>query len=202
MKRLFQFLFLILLLGCYDDSKGFQNPNDYFNTGIHWSKQGTNHIVLLLGDSRLDRMIDNHEWNELPWTVYNCAMSGTSTIGIISQLQYVDLLHPDIVILSVGVNDYYLDDINIEGFAKRLAYIVNYLEQRYIKIIIVNFPIATCYYIKFAIIMEMYLYIQLEYPQYFVPIKLNDEDRLADGLHENERGYQKVVRALIEAIGE
>jgi lysophospholipase L1-like esterase len=99
--------FLLILLGCNAPSGGIVqdlalgNPDNY---PIAWDEYGgAAPTIILLGDSRIDFMPVEKIFPGQH--VVNLALGGTTSVNTLSRVPFVKQFRPDIIILSVGIND-------------------------------------------------------------------------------------------------
>ncbi len=143
------------------------------------------------------------------YQVINAGVSGETTSGTLSRLEWVLTMQPDIVILEIGANDG-LRGIDPSVPEKNLREIVRILTENNIVTLFTGMKmvwnLGPAYTLKFNAI---YPEIADDNDLIFMPFFLQDvatkrDFNIEDGLHPNEKGYEVVVENIypyvIEAI--
>lgn len=137
----------------------------------------------------------------LNYQVINAGVSGETTSGTLSRLDWILTLKPDIVILEIGANDG-LRGIDPEVPRKNLREILTVLQENDIVIVFTGMkmvwnlgPIYT------ASFNAIYPRLAEEFEVIFMPFFLEDVATVQglnneDGLHPNAKGYEVVVENL------
>lgn len=211
------FVFLAIggvLSGCKDETK---NPAESSRTE-NMEISGT---IVALGDSLtagygleeefsypalLQRKLEAEGYR---YKVINAGVSGETTSGTLSRLEWVLTMNPDIVVLEIGANDG-LRGIDPAVPEKNLKEMVRVLKEQNVIIVFAGMKmvwnLGPAYVKQFNAI---YPEIADENDLIFMPFFLEDvatnrQLNLDDGLHPNEKGYEVVVENIypyvIEAI--
>lgn len=148
--------------------------------------------------ARLERRLQTDGHN---YRVINAGVSGETTSGTLSRLEWVLTMQPDIVILEIGANDG-LRGIDPAVPAKNIREIIRILQERGVIVVFTGMKmvrnLGPAYILAFNAI---YPDIAKEFDLIFMPFfldgvatvrELNNED----GLHPNARGYEKIVHNL------
>lgn len=215
-RRFVRVLFACLLLffgGCdSEDKKGqmVQKATESSPTLQAEQRPGT---IVALGDSltaglgvdehdaypaRLERRLqaDGHNFR-----VINAGVSGETTSGTLSRLEWVLTMKPDIVILEIGANDG-LRGIDPAVPAKNIREIIRILQERGVIVVFTGMKmvwnLGPAYTLAFNAI---YPDIAKEFDLIYMPFFLDEvatvrELNNEDGLHPNARGYEKIVNNL------
>jgi acyl-CoA thioesterase-1 len=205
----------LLIFGCNreaEDKKPDSSPAEMVETEF----SGT---IVALGDSltaglgvdedlaypaQLQRKLeaDGHHYR-----VINAGVSGETTSGTLSRLEWVLTMKPDIVILEIGANDG-LRGIDPAVPAKNLREIVRQLQENDIIVVFTGMkmvwnlgPVYT------ASFNAIYPQVADENDLIFMPFFLEDVAtkralNSEDGLHPNARGYEVVVKNLYPYVME
>lgn len=215
-NRVVVFLLMILLLlvaGCEQDIK--------VETPVAEARSFTGTIVAV-GDSltaglgvdeqfsypsQLQERLDNDGYN---YRVINAGVSGETTSGTVSRLDWIMTMKPDIVILEIGANDG-LRGIDVKVPEENLIKILNYFKRN--KVITVFTGMQMVWNLGPEYTAEfnaIYPAIAKDHGVIFMPFFLKDVAtvralNIEDGLHPNGDGYTIIVDNLYpyvkEAIG-
>jgi len=135
------------------------------------------------------------------YQVINAGVSGETTSGTLSRLEWILTLKPDIVILEIGANDG-LRGIDPAVPAKNLREILRILKENNVIVVFTGMKmvwnLGPAYTLAFNAI---YPEIADENDLIFMPFFLKDvatirDLNIEDGLHPNAKGYEKVVENI------
>jgi acyl-CoA thioesterase-1 len=137
-----------------------------------------------------------------PVKVINAGVSGDTSAGGVSRLEWALADRPDIVILELGGNDA-LRGLSPEQTASNLEQIIVRLQQVGVDILLAGMlaprNLGSEYYSKFD-----NLYPELAarhgillYPFFLQGVAGDPQLNLADGLHPNARGVEVIVRSIL-----
>lgn len=203
-------LLTLLLTGGCDRESPQQTQTSPSVTAAETGSGGT---IVALGDSltaglgvdeemsypaQLERRLhaDGHMYR-----VVNAGVSGETTSGTLSRLEWILTLNPDIVILEIGANDG-LRGIDPAVPASNLRKMVRLFKEKDIVVVFTGMKmvwnLGPAYTLAFNAI---YPEIAAEEDLIFMPFFLEDVATVRDlnnddGLHPNARGYEKVVDNL------
>lgn len=148
--------------------------------------------------------VDGHHYR-----VINAGVSGETTSGTLSRLEWVLTMAPDIVILEIGANDG-LRGIDPAVPAKNIREIIQVLREKEVIVVFAGMKmvwnLGPAYTLAFN---DIYPKIAEEFDLIFMPFFLEGvatvrELNIEDGLHPNARGYELIVNNLyphvLEAI--
>lgn len=141
----------------------------------------------------------------LNYRVINSGVSGETTSGTLSRLDWVMTLAPDIVILEVGANDG-LRGIDPAVPAANLERIVQYFKQRDVVVVLCGMKmvwnLGPEYTREFnAIYPHLAEREGLIFMDFFLEdVAMVKELNIEDGLHPNEKGYVNVVENLLPYV--
>jgi len=135
------------------------------------------------------------------YQVVNAGVSGETTSGTLSRLEWILTMKPDIVILEIGANDG-LRGIDPAVPARNIREILRVLAENNIIVVFTGMKmvwnLGPAYTLAFN---KIYPEIADEKDLIFMPFFLEDvatvrDLNIEDGLHPNARGYEKVVENL------
>lgn len=141
------------------------------------------------------------------YQVVNAGVSGETTSGTLSRLEWVLTMNPDIVILEIGANDG-LRGIDPAVPAKNLREIVRVLKENNIVTVFTGMKMVwnmgPAYTLAFNAI---YPEVADENDLIFMPFFLKDvatkrDLNIEDGLHPNSKGYEVVVKNIYPYVME
>jgi acyl-CoA thioesterase-1 len=211
-------LVLVLLVAGCDRQEEKEEPAVVATVTVQAEPLGT---IVCVGDSltaglgvdeeasypaRLEQRLlaDGHNYQ-----VVNAGVSGETTSGTLSRLEWILTMKPDIVILEIGANDG-LRGIDPAVPAKNLREMLRVFQEKDIVVVFTGMKmvwnLGPAYTLAFN---EIYPEIAEEKELIFMPFFLEDvatkrDLNIEDGLHPNARGYEKVVENLypyvLEAI--
>lgn len=143
--------------------------------------------------------------------VVNAGVSGETSRGALSRINWILKLKPQIVILETGANDG-LRGIDPRFTRDNIGRIVEILQSHNVRVILAGMAmtrnLGASFTREFAAI---YPWIAEKYNLALIPFFLEDvatvpQLNLADGIHPNARGYAKVVENVypyvVEALGQ
>jgi acyl-CoA thioesterase-1 len=137
--------------------------------------------------------------------VINAGVSGDTTSGGLTRLDWTMTLLPDYVILELGANDM-LRGINPEVTKENLRKMLSYLQEHHIPVLLAGikaFPNLGPKYVKAY--DEMYPALAKEfktayYPFFMEGVALHRELTLEDGLHPNPQGIEIMVNNILPSV--
>ena len=141
------------------------------------------------------------------YTVINSGVSGETTSGTVSRLDWVLTLAPDIVILEIGANDG-LRGIDPAIPARNLRTIVQRLKEEDIVVVFCGMKmvwnLGPLYTAQFnGIYPEIAEEEELIFMEFFLQdVAMVRELNIEDGLHPNGEGYGRVVENLYPYVEE
>lgn len=209
LKKFFLILvFVVLFSGC-DSSK--EEP------AVQASKQQVEGIIIALGDSltagmgvdsdrnypaQLQKKLVAEGYN---YRVVNAGVSGETSSGTLSRLNWILSQNPDIVILETGANDG-LRGIDTKLLEKNLKEILRILKERGVVTVFVGMEMVRNlgggYISEFN---EVYPRVAKEADILFMPFFLEGVATMqalnnADGIHPNEDGYTIITENLFPYV--
>lgn len=152
--------------------------------------------------SQLQRMLDA---KGLHWRVINSGVSGETSSGALSRLNWVLSLKPDILILETGANDG-LRGVDPNLTKKNILKIIKELQKKKIVTILAGMRmvsnLGTTYTHAFH---QIYLDVAKETGVIFIPFFLKDVAtiqslNISDGIHPNKHGYTILVHNLFPYV--
>ena len=201
------------LVGCDSEDRNGQLVRPATVSSPTVQAERNSGIIVALGDSltaglgvdesdaypaRLERRLqaDGHNFR-----VINAGVSGETTSGTLSRLEWILTMKPDIVILEIGANDG-LRGIDPSVPAKNIREVIRILQEQGVIVVFTGMKmvwnLGPDYTLAFnAIYPEIAEEFDLIYMPFFLDEvatvrELNNED----GLHPNARGYEKIVNNL------
>ena len=202
-------LFLVLLLS------GCKQPAEK-KTGEQ-EKKGYAGIIVAVGDSltaglgvaeednypaQLQRRLDTEG---LRYRVINSGVSGETSSGALSRLNWILSLKPDIVILETGANDG-LRGVDPQLTRKNIEKIVAGLQEKKIITILAGMRMVGNLGLGYTDpFRQLYLDVAKETGVIFMPFFLEGVAadptlNISDGIHPNRRGYEIIVNNLFPSV--
>ncbi len=202
-------LFLVLLLS------GCRQPAEK-KTGEQ-EKKGYAGIIVAVGDSltaglgvaaddnypaQLQRRLDTEG---LRYRVINSGVSGETSSGTLSRLNWILSLKPDIVILETGANDG-LRGVDPELTRKNIEKIVAALQEKKIITILAGMRMVSNLGLGYTDpFRRLYPDVAKESGVIFMPFFLegvaaNPALNISDGIHPNRQGYEIIVHNLLPFV--
>lgn len=203
----------ILLIGCQQEREE--------ETGYDATTAAPEGVIVSVGDSLtagygiaaeksypalLEQRLQALGYN---YRVINSGVSGETSSGALSRLQWVLTLKPDIVILETGANDG-LRGISHDVVRDNIARMLQTLKEQDVTVVLTGMKmvlnLGPLYTRKFN---KVYPELAHDYDVIFMPFFLegvagNKQLNISDGIHPNEAGYVRIVENLspyvIEAI--
>ncbi len=210
------FITLLLLVGCGEQEQEQENV-------VTNESNGEPKIIVAAGDS-LTFGYGVDEQNKYPYLlenklqasgynyrVVNGGVSAETSSGLLSRLDWLLTLHPEIVILETGANDG-LRAIDTDVIENNLRKIINILQEKDIVVVLAGMKMVWNlgpFYIKRF--DTIYPQLAKEYDLIFFPfflkgVAMQSQLNIQDGIHPNGQGYKKIVDNLypyvLEAIVE
>ena len=139
------------------------------------------------------------------WRVINAGISGETSSGARSRLDWVMKLKPDIVILETGANDA-LRGLPPENIFENIDAIVTELKARGVTVVLAGMKIhpnfGPEYGRNFADIYERVAHEHdiIRMPFFLEGVAGRSELNRADGLHPNAAGYREVARQVLPYV--
>ena len=138
-------------------------------------------------------------------TVTNAGISGDTSYTLLHRLPYALTPTPNVVFLCIGANDG-LRGFPIDDIKKNITRIVHILNQKNIPIIFAGMSLPdnyTKHYIESF--KQMYQDIAKDHQLLFLPFLLepvagNRSLNLADGIHPNQEGHQKIAAFILDFL--
>lgn len=133
--------------------------------------------------------------------VINAGVSGETTSGTVSRLEWLMTMEPDIVIVEIGANDG-LRGIDVKVPEENLIKILNYFEKKEVITVFTGMKMVWNLGPEYtAQFNRIYPALAKEYGVIFMPFFLEDVAtvralNIEDGLHPNGEGYRKIVDNL------
>lgn len=152
--------------------------------------------------SQLQKRLDSDGYN---YTVINAGVSGETTSGLVSRLDWIMTMNPDIVILEIGANDG-LRGIDVNVPNNNLIKILNYFEENNVIIVFTGMRMVWNLGPEYTSAFNaIYPKLAQEYGVIFMPFFLEDvatvrELNREDGLHPNGEGYRVIVNNLYSYV--
>ena len=135
------------------------------------------------------------------YRVINAGISGETSSGALSRLQWVLTLKPDIVILETGANDG-LRGIDPNLIRNNLSHIVRELKRREVVVVLAGMKIVTNLGPEYTkAFSRIYPEVAAEQDVIFIPFILegvagNPEFNQRDGIHPTAEGYAVVLETI------
>jgi acyl-CoA thioesterase-1 len=142
---------------------------------------------------------------DVHWRVVNAGISGETSSGARSRLDWVMKLKPDIVILETGANDA-LRGVPPENIFENIDAIVTELKARSVTVVLAGMKIhpnfGPEYSRNFADIYERVAreHDIIRMPFFLEGVAGRSELNRADGLHPNASGYREVARQVLPHV--
>jgi acyl-CoA thioesterase-1 len=142
-----------------------------------------------------------------PFRVVNAGISGETSSGTRSRIEWILTLEPDIVILATGANDG-LRGIDPEVTRKNIAEIIRILRENHVVVVMAGMRMVRNlgreYTETFA---AVYPALAKEFDVIFIPFLLegvaaNPTLNQADGIHPNAEGYRILVDQIFPWVAE
>ena len=136
-----------------------------------------------------------------PCTVINAGISGETTSGLLSRLDRIIRLKPDIVILCTGANDG-LQRMSVSRIRTNISKIVRLFKENQVTVVLAGMKMLVNYGPSYTEpYNRIYPEIATEEGVVFMPFFLEGvagirEFNLGDGVHPNAKGYQKIAAAV------
>ena len=143
------------------------------------------------------------------YRVINGGVSGETSSGTLSRMEWIMTLEPDIVLLETGANDG-LRGVDPQVAEKNIRAILQILQERDVVVLLVGMKMVwnmgPAYVSRFN---EIYPKLAKEFTVVYLPfflagVAMKSELTQGDGIHPNERGYKKITENIypyvLEAI--
>jgi len=199
----------VLLSGC--------DPGKDEQPVVQVSKKQVQGIIIALGDSltaglgvdpeknypaQLQKRLEAEGYS---YRVVNAGVSGETSSGTLSRLNWILSQNPDIIILETGANDG-LRGIDTTLVEKNLKDILQILKEKGVVAVLTGMQmvrnLGEGYTIKFN---QMYPRIAKETEVIFMPFFLEGVAAVqtlnnADGIHPNEEGYKRITENILPYV--
>jgi acyl-CoA thioesterase-1 len=132
------------------------------------------------------------------WIVINSGISGSTTASAESRFRWVLRSKPDMVMFALGANDG-LRGVKVEESEKNLEKVIRMAQEAKVRVILAGLYIPPNYGKEYGIkFRALYERLSKKYNLPFVSFLLEGvggvpELNLADGIHPNEKGHQKIA---------
>lgn len=132
------------------------------------------------------------------YEVINGGVSGETSSGTLSRIEWIMTLEPDIVLLETGANDG-LRGVDPQVAEKNIREILRILKERDVVVLLAGMKmvwnLGPAYVSEFN---EIYPKLAREFDVVYLPfflegVAMDSELSQGDGIHPNERGYQKIT---------
>ena len=135
------------------------------------------------------------------YRVINGGVSGETSSGTLSRIEWIMTLEPDIVLLETGANDG-LRGVDPQVAEKNIREILRILKERDVVVLLAGMKmvwnLGPAYVSNFN---EIYPKLAREFDVVYLPfflegVAMDSELSQGDGIHPNERGYQKIAENI------
>jgi len=135
------------------------------------------------------------------YRVINGGVSGETSSGTLSRIEWIMTLEPDIVLLETGANDG-LRGVDPQVAEKNIREILRILKERDVVVLLAGMKmvwnLGPAYVSDFN---EIYPKLAREFDVVYLPfflegVAMDSELSQGDGIHPNERGYQKIAENI------
>jgi acyl-CoA thioesterase I len=143
------------------------------------------------------------------YKVVNGGVSGETTSGTLSRMEWIMTLEPDIIILETGANDG-LRGIDAQVVEKNIREILQFLKKRDVVVLLAGMKmvwnLGPTYVAEFnGIYPKLAREFNVVYLPFFLEgVAAKSEYTLGDGIHPNAQGYEKITENIypyvLEAI--
>ena len=132
------------------------------------------------------------------YRVINGGVSGETSSGTLSRIEWIMTLEPDIVLLETGANDG-LRGVDPQVAEKNIREILRILKEKDVVVLLAGMKmvwnLGPAYVSEFN---EIYPKLAREFDVVYLPfflegVAMDSELSQGDGIHPNERGYQKIT---------
>lgn len=150
----------------------------------------------------LEKLIQKDKLN---WTVINAGISGSTTASAEQRLKWVLRSKPDMVMIALGANDG-LRGVKVEESEKNLEKVIVAAQKENVKVILAGLYIPPNYGIEYGKkFRAIYENLAKKYKLRFISFLLEGVGgdpalNLADGIHPNEKGHQKIAENAFKVI--
>lgn len=145
--------------------------------------------------------------NKKNWIVINSGISGSTSASIPSRMKWVLKGKPDLIVLAIGANDA-LRGLKLEVTKKNILESVELAQKANVKVIIAGMLTPPNYGKKYSQdFAQLYQDVAKQTQAKLIPFLLegvagHSEFNIADGIHPNEKGHQKISEIVYKAIEE
>lgn len=135
------------------------------------------------------------------YRVINGGVSGETSSGTLSRMEWIMTLEPDIVLLETGANDG-LRGVDPQVAENNIRAILKILKERDVVVLLVGMKmvwnLGPVYVAKFN---KIYPKLAKEFAVVYLPfflegVAMKSEFTQGDGIHPNERGYKKITENI------
>lgn len=137
--------------------------------------------------------------------IVNGSISGSTTAGALSRLQWFLRLKPDLLILALGANDG-LRGLSVNQMAQNLSACIELAQERQIKLILAGMKIPPNYGQAYTRAFEQtFENLSERYDLTLIPFLLEGvagrpELNQADGIHPNAAGHKIMAQTVLETL--
>jgi acyl-CoA thioesterase I len=202
-------LFLILMLsGCRQPAEkktGEQEKKDYAGIIVAVGDSLTAGLGVAEEDNYPTQLQRRLDAEGLRYRVINSGVSGETSSGALSRLNWILSLKPDIVILETGANDG-LRGVDPELTRKNIEKIVATLQEKKIITILAGMRMVGNLGLGYTDpFRQLYLDVAKESGVIFMPFFLegvatDQALNISDGIHPNRQGYEIIVNNLLPCV--
>jgi len=139
------------------------------------------------------------------WEIVNASISGDTTLGGRSRLDWILKSQPDIVVLALGANDG-LKGVPASTMQRNLDAMVNQIQKSRASVLLIGMRLPTNYGKTYRQQFEhAYQRVAKRYVITYIPflleeVALNPELNLSDGLHPNAKGHDVIASKVLEVL--
>jgi acyl-CoA thioesterase-1 len=140
-----------------------------------------------------------------PYRVINAGISGETSSGALSRVEWVLTTQPDIIILETGANDG-LRGIDPKVTRNNMEKIVGFFQSKKVTVLLTGMRMTPNLGLKFTQeFNQIYKNIAQKYNLILMPFFLEDVGgepklNLPDGIHPNQEGYRIIARNLLPYV--
>jgi acyl-CoA thioesterase-1 len=189
----------------------------FFMGGVVHAQSSKNKKLVIVGDSLtegygvskeqafpalLEKKIQEAKKN---WVVVNAGISGSKTASAEQRVKWVLKSNPDMIVLALGANDG-LRGLKVEESEKNLEKAILLAQQAKLKVVLAGLYIPPNYGAEYGKnFRQVYERLAKKHKLVFIPFLLEGvggipEFNLADGIHPNEKGHEKIAATAFRII--
>ncbi len=139
------------------------------------------------------------------WSVVNSGVSGSTTASASSRVKWVLKSKPELVLICLGANDG-LRGVKVSASQKNLSSAIELLQKEKVTVILGGLYLPPNYGKKAGEeFKKMYADLAKKYKITLIPFLLEGvggetQYNLADGIHPNEKGHEKIAETVFQAV--